>query len=68
MPVPKKRHSRSRQGKRRAESFRAHLPGVGACPSCGAPKRPHYACAACGTYKGRAVIRVKQKKNKAKEK
>lgn len=64
MPVPKKRHSRSRQGKRRAENFRAFLPGFTKCPSCGSPVRPHFACAACGTYKGRAAIKIKQKKAK----
>jgi len=67
MPVPKKRHSRSRQGKRRAENFRAHLPGLSKCPACGAPTLSHRACTACGTYKGRAVIKIKQKKKKGKE-
>lgn len=64
MPVPKKRHSRSRQGKRRAENFRAYLPSKNTCPACGMPIRPHFACTACGTYKGRAVIKIKQKKTK----
>ncbi|OGC05636.1 50S ribosomal protein L32 [candidate division WOR-1 bacterium RIFOXYA2_FULL_36_21] len=67
MPVPKKRHSRSRQGKRRAESFRATLPNLAKCPSCGEPVLPHNACLSCGTYKGRAVIKIKQPKKKGKE-
>ncbi|OGC10443.1 50S ribosomal protein L32 [candidate division WOR-1 bacterium RIFOXYC2_FULL_37_10] len=67
MPVPKKRHSRSRQGKRRAENFRAHLVNFGKCPSCGEAVRPHFACPSCGTYKGRAAIKIKLSKKKGKE-
>jgi len=67
MPVPKKRHSRSRQGKRRAENFRAHLPALAKCPSCGSEILPHTACPTCGAYKGRAVVKIKQKKKKGKE-
>ncbi|HTY12608.1 MAG TPA: 50S ribosomal protein L32 [Candidatus Omnitrophota bacterium] len=67
MPVPKKRHSRSRQGKRRSENFRAHLTGVSKCPACGAPTLPHQACPACGSYKGRAVVKVKAKTKKGKK-
>lgn len=64
MPVPKKRHSRSRQGSRRAENFRAYLTAVSKCPSCGAPTRPHVACPSCGAYQGRAVIKIKTDKKK----
>jgi len=66
MPVPKKRHSRSRQGSRRAQNFRAYLPRLGSCPSCGAAVPSHQACTVCGTYKGRAVIKIKTKKKKEK--
>jgi large subunit ribosomal protein L32 len=64
MPVPKKRHSRSRQGKRRAENFRAKLKNISKCPACGALLPSHQACPACGAYKGRAAIKIKQKKGK----
>lgn len=67
MPVPKKRHSRSRQGKRRAVTFRASLPTLSTCPSCGEKTLPHNACPSCGSYKGRAVIKIKTKKKKGKE-
>jgi large subunit ribosomal protein L32 len=30
------------------------------CPKCGETKQPHRACAACGTYKGREVIVIKE--------
>ncbi|KAF0133950.1 MAG: large subunit ribosomal protein L32 [Candidatus Saganbacteria bacterium] len=67
MPVPKKRHSRARQGSRRAENFRAALPSISKCPSCGAAILPHQACQSCGAYKGRAVLKIKQKKKSKKE-
>ncbi|MFA4967152.1 MAG: 50S ribosomal protein L32 [Candidatus Margulisiibacteriota bacterium] len=67
MPVPKKRHSRSRQGSRRAENFRAKLPNLIKCPACGALIPSHHACTSCGAYKGRAAIKIKQKKKGKKE-
>jgi len=30
-----------------------------ACPHCGEPVAPHRACASCGKYKGREVIKGK---------
>ena len=60
MPVPKKRHSRSRQGKRRANWRLKHV-GISTCPSCGAAVLPHHACRKCGAYKGMAVIELKEK-------
>ncbi len=34
--------------------------GVSTCPQCGEPKRPHYVCPKCGTYKGRTVIKKEE--------
>jgi len=31
-----------------------------ACKNCGAPTLPHRACTACGYYKGRQVVVVRQ--------
>jgi len=64
MAVPKKRHSRSRQGKRRA-NWKLSLPTISKCASCGAPKLPHQACPSCGIYRGRPVIKVKTKEDKS---
>jgi len=64
MPQPKKRHSRSRQGKRRANYLKMKVPVISKCPQCGAPVLSHMACPSCGTYKGRAVLKIKQKKSK----
>lgn len=56
---PKKRHSRARQGKRRA-SIKLSIAGTVVCPNCGAPQITHRVCEACGFYKGQQVIKVKQ--------
>jgi large subunit ribosomal protein L32 len=68
MPVPKKRHSNVRQGKRRFSNYRLSPVSLSSCPNCGAQLIPHHACPVCGTYKGRQVIKLKEKKKGKKEK
>ncbi|RJL27083.1 50S ribosomal protein L32 [Bailinhaonella thermotolerans] len=43
----------------RRSRWKAKAPTLTACrnPGCGAPTPPHTACPACGTYRGRQVIR-----------
>ncbi|MFQ6069578.1 MAG: 50S ribosomal protein L32 [Candidatus Aminicenantales bacterium] len=55
MANPKRRHSHSRKGKRRAHHALS-LPSLSLCSNCGTPKLPHRACPECGFYKGRQVI------------
>ena len=55
---PKKRHSRARQGKRRA-SISLATPKANVCPNCGAPQIPHRVCETCGYYKGKQITKVK---------
>jgi large subunit ribosomal protein L32 len=55
MANPKRRHSRSRGGKRMAAQ-RPVAAQVRPCPRCGAQGRPHTVCDNCGHYKGREVI------------
>ena len=62
---PKKRHSRARQGKRRA-AIHLGLKNSLKCPNCGTLNPAHTICKNCGFYKGREII-VK-KKDKAAEK
>ncbi len=59
MAVPKRRTSLQRKRKRRANLglSRANLD---TCPRCQEPKLPHRACLACGTYKGREVLKVEE--------
>jgi len=57
MAVPRKRKSHSRRHQQRSHDALG-VPGTSKCPNCGAPKRPHNVCAACGQYKGKAIIEV----------
>jgi large subunit ribosomal protein L32 len=59
MPNPKRRHSHSRQGKRRAHDFLT-AKALDDCPQCHEKRLPHHACPKCGFYKGRRVIEVKE--------
>lgn len=54
MAVPKKRTGKSAQGKRRA-NWKATVPAVTTCTSCGAAVPTHTVCPECGSYKGKAV-------------
>ena len=67
MPVPKKRHSNVRQGKRRFSNYRLKSINLSKCPQCGAPTLPHHACPSCGNYENRTVIKIKTKKKKGKK-
>lgn len=49
-PLPKRRLSHKRQGKRRS-SINLKLPSVGKCLKCGKGKKSHIACSYCGFYK-----------------
>ena len=65
MAHPKRRHSNSRTGTRRAHD--AAIPkSVSKCPHCGVYVLPHRVCGKCGYYRGRQVItfKVKEDKNK----
>jgi len=55
MAVPKRKTSKSRQGKRRSH---IHLkkPHYITCPNCGEPILPNRVCPHCGYYKGRKVL------------
>ena len=61
---PKKRHSRARKGKRRA-GIALQVTKAVTCPNCGAPHVSHRVCAACGYYKGVAVLKPTQPKTVA---
>ncbi|MFC1509528.1 50S ribosomal protein L32 [Candidatus Omnitrophota bacterium] len=66
MPLPKRRHSNSRQGKRRGEQ-KIDVPSISVCPNCKSPKLPHRVCGACGYYKGRQVLEIKKKEKEEKK-
>ena len=61
MAVPKRKMSRSRTRRRKAEAMKMRPVRTVACPRCGRPKLPHRACTGeggCGTYRGRTVVEV----------
>jgi large subunit ribosomal protein L32 len=67
MGLPTKKLCSSR-GKVRRAAFKLKIGNVSICPKCQKPVRPHHACAKCGTYKNREVIKIKFKHLKKKEK
>ena len=67
LQLPKRRHSKSRRDKRRAQ-WKIKSPNLSRCPQCGAPKLPHRVCPECGYYEGREIIPPKKKKKEEKKK
>jgi large subunit ribosomal protein L32 len=57
MLAPKRKLSRSRTRRRRAQ-WKSVAPTYAACPQCRQAKRPHAVCGNCGYYGGRQVIEV----------
>jgi large subunit ribosomal protein L32 len=55
MAVPKKRTSKARRDKRRAQ-HKAGKATINRCPQCHSPRLPHRVCPTCGTYAKRQVI------------
>ncbi|HYM64978.1 MAG TPA: 50S ribosomal protein L32 [Candidatus Sulfotelmatobacter sp.] len=64
---PKKRHSRQRQGKRRA-AIRLLSPKSILCPNCQTPILSHRVCKNCGYYKGKEIVHIETKEEKEKKK
>ena len=54
-PLPKKKHSKGRQGGRSAH-FGMRPVSLAECPQCHSAKRPHRVCPTCGYYNGREVV------------
>ncbi|MFO7151671.1 MAG: 50S ribosomal protein L32 [Bacillota bacterium] len=57
MANPKRRFSKARTAKRRAQ-WKLALPSLNECPHCHHAKMPHRVCPNCGYYKGRQVVEV----------
>jgi large subunit ribosomal protein L32 len=54
MAVPKRKTSKSRRDKRRAQHG-ISAPRLSLCPNCHQPTRPHQMCPNCKTYRGREI-------------
>ncbi|MCL4467582.1 MAG: 50S ribosomal protein L32 [Deltaproteobacteria bacterium] len=59
MAQPKRKHSKSRTGKRRS-SHKLSAPSLVACPRCHQLMKPHHVCPTCGYYAGKEVVEVKE--------
>jgi len=60
MAVPQRRTSKTRKRLRRTH-LKLTVPGMHTCPSCNEKTAAHRACSSCGDYKGRNVVKVKEK-------
>lgn len=67
MAVPKKRHSKSKVGRRRMHIY-LEQPNLAKCQKCGNFILPHQVCPFCGYYKGKMVIDVLAKLEKKERK
>jgi len=65
MSLPKRRHSNTRQAKRRTH-WKLKDPNLGKCTECGNLRLPHKICPYCGYYKGKKILTIKEKKKKQK--
>ncbi|HVM11927.1 MAG TPA: 50S ribosomal protein L32 [Actinomycetota bacterium] len=57
MAVPKRRQTKTRRDKRRA-NWKGEAPTYSECPQCKQPKLPHRVCTNCGHYGGRQAVEV----------
>ena len=57
MAVPKRKTSKARRDKRRA-NWKITAPSIVECPNCHEAKLAHRVCKNCGFYHGREVIKV----------
>ena len=66
MALPKQRHTRHRRDRARKQ-YDVQLVNTQECPKCKAPILSHRACPACGTYKGKEVLKRTPKLETAKK-
>lgn len=62
-PHPKRKHSKARRDRRRANDA-LQTANLVACTNCGTMILPHNVCPNCGFYKGREVVEVKKEDKK----
>ena len=59
MAVPKRKMSKARRDRRRA-NWKLSVPGMVECPQCHEMKMAHRVCKNCGHYKGKEVVSVEE--------
>ena len=62
--LPKRKKSKSRARNRLSHNA-LKPPALVLCPQCHSPILPHHACPTCGTYNGREVVKIEEKKKAA---
>jgi len=58
MAVPKRKSSKNRTGRRKAQNMKRSITRAGLDGESGAPSLPHRVCPTTGKYRGRQVITV----------
>jgi large subunit ribosomal protein L32 len=66
-PLPKRRWSTRRQGKKRA-TLKGRANTASKCGNCGFLKTSHTICPKCGYYRGKPALKIKEKKPKVENK
>ncbi len=66
MAHPTQKRTKSSKRKRNA-GFSLKKASLIKCPQCGRPTPPHQACQFCGRYRGRQVIKLKNKQKTAQQ-
>ena len=54
MAVPRNRMSNARKNSKRAHHAKTPK-HISVCIGCGQPRRPHFSCQACGSYKEKSI-------------
>ena len=60
MAVPFRRTSKTSKRTRRTH-YKLHVNGLSVCENCGEMIHAHVVCPHCGYYKGKQVVKTKQK-------
>jgi len=66
MPLPKRKHSKSRRDKRRSANSKLTAACLSVCPQCKKLRLPHRVCPHCGYYNGKPVVVIEAKEKKGK--
>lgn len=67
MSVPSQRRTSSHVGRRRSHDA-LKKKTIAKCPKCGEAVLPHVVCKECGTYKGRQILKIVDKKKPTEKK
>ncbi|ADL51638.1 50S ribosomal protein L32 [Clostridium cellulovorans] len=60
MGNPARKFSKAKTASRRAQTFKASMPGIVECPKCHEMKLAHRVCKNCGNYKDKEVIATEE--------